>query len=103
MLYHVKAKYIEEKLSEFYSLLTSGEVEKLHTAGSSIVKAMLEDAVETEPGTIEWTEKCFCETPLELERDLVFDTFLTDMETAPVEDSLNFSGTPFSEILKKNA
>src|SRR5215831_9014934 len=90
MIYKVKAKIIEETISEFYRKLADGTVAKQRPDGEEITASM-ERAVLTAPGVAEWYEKCFCPTPLYHERQTqyVYFTYRTTWLQRPGQQ-----GTP---------
>ena len=94
MMYKVKARFIEEKLGDYFKLLTSGKVEAMGVDGPYIVNAMKEAKI-TAPGTIEWYELCYCPTPLKHEREIVYDEFLTELTTVPVDEAGKIEGEGF--------
>jgi len=96
MMYKVKARFIEEKLDDYFKLLTSGKLEALGVDGPYIVKAMKEAKI-TAPGIIEWYELCYCPTPLKHEREIVYDKFLKDMTIEPVDKAGEIEGEGFWE------
>ncbi len=100
MIYIVKARYIEDHLKEFYGRLTDGTILNQKPDGKEIVDAMNRAKI-TSPGVIEWSEKCFCPTPLKHERETVYDHFLTDIETVVTEKYADFDGEPFMNLLSK--
>lgn len=63
MFYSIKAKYIEEKLGEFYQKLTDGTISNQKPDGLEIVDSMKRAKITTS-NTIQWSEMCFCPTPL---------------------------------------
>jgi len=99
MKYRVKAKPIQEKLSDFYKALTDGSIENQRPDGSEIVAAMRRARV-TGPGVIEWYETCHCPTPLQHERETVYDQYLTDIETVLAEETTVIAGESFWSILE---
>ena len=99
MKYKVKAKPIQEKLSAFYKVLTDGTVENQSPDGSEIVASMRRAKV-TSPGVIEWYETCYCSTPLQHERETVYDQYLTNIETEPAVDTSEITGESFWSILE---
>ena len=99
MEYRVRAKPIKEKLSAFYKVLTDGSVENQRPDGSEIVASMRRAKV-TSPGIIEWYETCYCPTPLQHERETVYDQYLTNIETVPAVDTPEITGESFWSILK---
>lgn len=99
MKYKVKAKPIQEKLSDFYKVLTDGSVENQRPDGSEIVASMRRARV-TSPGVIEWYETCYCPTPLQHERETVYDQYLTDIETVPAAETSEIAGESFWSVLE---
>jgi hypothetical protein len=80
MIYKVKAGVIEETIGEFYRKLADGTVSKQRPHGEEIVASM-KRAVLTAPGVAEWYEMCFCQTPLQHERQTQYDFYFTNMTT----------------------
>lgn len=102
MIYWVKAKYKEEKLAQFYKKLQDGSILKQEPDGKEIFQSMKRAKI-TAPGVVQWCEKDFCPTPLEHERETVYDQFFTEFETTPVEDYLVFKGKSFWNLMKAKA
>ena len=110
MEYRVKAKPIPERLAAFYTALTDGSgawpfqtslsVENQSPDGSEIVASMRRARV-TSPGVIEWYETCYCPTPLQHERETVYDRYLANIETVPADDMPEIAGESFWSILKE--
>ncbi len=100
MIYSVKARFIEEKMGEFYRKLTDGTIQNQKPDGQEIVNSVKRAKI-TEPNTIQWSEMCFCPTPLKHERETVYNHFLTDMETEIIDDYVEFNGELFFEFLEK--
>lgn len=94
MLYKVKATFIEDKLAEFRAKLTDGSIEHQKPDGAEIVASM-KRAVITGPGTIEWYETCYCPTPLQHERESVYDKYLEGISTELVETEGTVHGKSF--------
>jgi len=100
MLYKVKAKINKLKMKDFYTALTDGSIADQDPDGADIVNAM-QKAVKTEPDTLEWYETCHCDTPLEHERDTVYDKYLYDIETTLVYEIKNdIIGASFWDCLE---
>jgi len=99
MIYKVKAKYNEEKKSEFFQKLTDGSISKQKPDGQEIVASMKRAKI-TEPGILEWYEMCFCPTPLKHERATVYDLYLSDITTEAVENYGDIEGESFWSYLK---
>ncbi len=100
MIYSVKARFIQEKMGEFYRKLTDGTIQNQKPDGYEIVNSM-KRAKMTEPNTIQWSEMCFCPTPLKHERETIYNHFLTDMETEIIDDYAEFDGELLFEFLEK--
>jgi hypothetical protein len=99
MEYRVKAKPIPDKLPDFYKALTDGSVENQRPDGSEIIASMKRAKV-TSPGIIEWYETCYCSTPLQHERETVYDRYLTNIEAVLTTDTSEIVGEPFWSILE---
>ncbi len=100
MIYTVKARYIEDKLPEFYSKLTDGTISNQKPDGNEIVNSMKRAKI-TAPGLISWSEMCFCSPPLKHERKTVYDHYLTEMKTEIIDDYIEFEGESFFDFLEK--
>jgi len=98
--YSVKAQYIEEKMGEFYQKLTDGTIQNQKPDGQEIVNSMKRAKI-TAPKIIQWSEMCFCPTPLKHERETVYDHFLTDLETKTIDDKVEFVGESFFDFLER--
>jgi len=55
----------------------------------------------TESGIIEWSEICFCPSPLKHERQTVYDKFFSNMEIEIIDDYTEFEGESFFDYLKE--
>ncbi len=100
MIYSVKARFIEEKVSEFYQKLTDGTIQNQKPDGQEIVNSMKRAKI-TQPNTIQWSEMCFCSPPLKHERETIYDNFLTDMTTKIIDDYEEYDGELFIDFLEK--
>ncbi len=100
MIYSIKAQYIEEKMGEFYQKLTDGTIQNQKPDGQEIVNSMKRAKI-TAPKIIQWSEMCFCPTPLKHERETVYNHFLTDLETKPIDDNVEFDGESFFDFLER--
>ncbi len=94
MIYKVRAKFIEEKLGDFYEKLTDGSITGQRPDGEEIVTSM-KRAKLTTPGVVEWNEMCFCPTPLQHERKTHYDLYFSDIETELVKDYGEVEGKSF--------
>ena len=54
----------------------------------------------TAPNTIQWSEMCFCPTPLEHEQATVYAQYLTNFETTVINDYVEFDGESFFTLLE---
>lgn len=100
MIYSVKARYIENKLDEFYQKLTDGTIQNQKPDGQEIINSMKRAKI-TAPNVIQWSEMCFCSTPLKHERETVYNNFLTDMDTKVIDDYAEYEGVFFMDYLAK--
>ncbi len=100
MIYSIKAQYIEEKMGEFYQKLTDGTIQNQKPDGQEIVNSMKRAKI-TAPKIIQWSEMCFCPTPLKHERETVYNHFLTDLETKTIDDNVEFDGESFFDFLER--
>ena len=98
MIYQVQAKFNYNKAQEFYSILMDGTIEKQRPDGAEIVSSMNRATIDKN-GDINWTELCFCPTPLQHERTTVYDRYFTNMKTEPISNIKVFEGESFIEKL----
>ncbi len=96
MIYSVRVRYVEEKVEEFYQKLTDGTIQNQKPDGHEIIDSMKRAKI-TEPNVIQWSEMCFCSSPLKHERETVYDNFLTNIETKVIHDYLDYDGEFFSK------
>jgi len=80
MIYKVKAKFKKGEEKEFLEKLRDGRIENLEPDGPSIMKGMKSASVDDE-GFVNWTELCYCPTPLAHERETVYDNFFEEFQT----------------------
>jgi hypothetical protein len=99
MIYAIKARYIKERMEEFYQKLTDGTIQNQKPDGQEIVNSMKRAKI-TEPEMIQWSEMCFCSPPLKHERETVYNHFLTDIETEIVDNYIEFDGKSFFDFLE---
>ena len=100
MFYSIKAQYIEEKMGEFYEKLIDGTIQNQKPDGQEIVNSMKRAKITT-PKTIQWSEMCFCPTPLKHERETIYNHFLNDLETQTIDDYVEFDGESFFDFLER--
>jgi len=101
MIYKVKAKFNFDKAKEFHQRLTDGTIKKQQPDGPEMVDSMNRATIDDE-GSVNWTELCYCPTPLKHERATVYDQYFTDMETESIEGYKTFEGKSFMEHLSKS-
>ncbi|HUU48349.1 MAG TPA: hypothetical protein VMW55_06165 [Nitrosopumilaceae archaeon] len=99
MFYSIKAKFIEEKMRGFFQKLTDGTIENQKPDGSEIVNSMKRAKI-MEHGVVQWSEICFCPSPLQHERQTVYDKFFSDMEIKVIDNYVEFEGESFFDYLK---
>ncbi len=100
MYYAVTAHFKPETAAELLRKVTDGTIESQKPDGREIVSSM-KRAVIDEEGVVQWSEVCYCPTPLQHERATVYDHHFTDLQTKEVEDYVEFEGVPFMEFLEK--
>ncbi len=98
MLYQIRAQIIEEKTAEFLEKLTDGSIEQQRPDGQEIVASMKRARI-TAPGVIEWSETCYCPTPLAHERETVYDHFLSEIQTEEISSEAEIMGESFWDYL----
>ena len=98
MIYKVSAKFNYLKAKEFHTKLTDGTVQSQRPDGAEIIAAMNRATLDAE-GHINWTEMCFCPSPLMHERATVYDAYFTDMKTESTKTHEVFEGKSFIEKL----
>lgn len=101
-IYSVKARYIEEKMKEFYQKLTDGTIQNQKPDGQEIVNSMKRAKI-TEQNTIQWSEMCFCSPPLKHERETVYNQFLENIETKVINEYVEYEGELFMDFLAKQS
>ncbi len=94
MIYKVRAKFIEERIIDFYEKLTDGTIINQRPDGQEMVDSV-KRAKLTTPGVVEWFEMCFCPKPLKHERKTHYDLYFSDIETELVEDYGEIEGKSF--------
>ena len=99
MIYKVRAKFKISTAAAFLDRLTDGSIEDQRPDGAEMVEAM-HRAVVRPDGTVEWSEQCYCPTPLAHERETVLDTYFEHFATEEIDDYEPYDGTPFMEYLQ---
>ena len=99
MIYKVKAKFNYSKASDYYEKLNNGTIQSQKPDGYEIINAMNRATIDHE-GYVNWTELCFCSTPLKHERETVYDKYFTELETESIIKHHLFEGQSFIDKLK---
>ena len=99
MIYKVHAHFKPETAADFYRKLTDGTIKSQEPDGREIVASM-NRAIVGENGIVRWSEKCYCPTPLQHERETVYDHHFTDIRTEEIGDYVEFDGRPLMEYLE---
>ena len=102
MFYEVHARFRAGTAAEFFEKLTDGTIQNLQPDGAEMVDSM-HRAVVTADGSVEWSEQCFCRTPLAHERATVLDTYFEDLSTELTDGYRAHRGEPFMGYLKQLA
>ncbi|MCY4659359.1 MAG: hypothetical protein OXF93_06045 [Acidobacteria bacterium] len=101
MHYRVRARFRQQTAGAFRRALRD-TIPRQQPDGEEIVDSMRR-AVVTGDGTVEWSEVCFCPTPLEHERSTVYDRHFDDLTTETVEGYETRDGAPFLAHLDRLA
>jgi len=96
--YTITARFKRETAAEFHRRLIDGTIENQKPDGKEIVASMRRAKVDRE-GVVRWSEVCYCPTPLQHEKETVYDHFFEDIETNEVEDYVEFEGEDFMQHL----
>ena len=99
MIYHVQAILREETAAALIEKLTDGSVASQKPDGTELVASMKRAVINSE-GKVEWSETCFCPSPLYHERATVLDQHFDDIITEPIEAHASYSGKPLMEYLR---
>lgn len=99
MIYRVRARLKEGTAAALLAKLTDGTVAQQKPDGAEIV-ASLERAVVNAEGDVEWSETCYCGTPLAHERATVLDAHFDELTTKPIEAHGSYEGKPFMDYLR---
>lgn len=102
MHYAVSGQFLLDKSGQFLQLLNDGTIASQKPDGQEILAAMQRAIIDQE-GTVRWSEVCYCPTPLQHERETVYDHFFTNLETREVESYQDFAGKPFLEFLQQQS
>jgi hypothetical protein len=100
MIYSVRARYIPERLAELHGRLTDGSIRKQEPDGEEICAAMTRARV-TKPGIVQWTETCYCSTPLHHERETVYDRYFTELTATETAEHMEFEGDSLIGLMER--
>ena len=102
MHYRVTARLIEETAAEFFRKLSDGSIADQKPDGREIIASMQRARIDPS-GDICWSERCYCATPLEHERQTVYDQYFREMTTVEIAQDAEprFEGQPLMEYLEQ--
>jgi len=98
MIYKVQAKFKDNKAEEFHQRLTDGTIKKQQPDGPEIVASMHRATID-KTGLINWSELCYCPSPLKHERTTVYDNYFTDMKTKVIDTHEDLEGDSFMDSI----
>jgi hypothetical protein len=101
MIYHVRARFREDTAELLLVKLSNGTIGKQRPDGRELVASM-ERAVVNANGEVEWSEMCFCPSPLHHERATVLDAHFEDIVAEPIDAHTIYEGEPFLNYLKES-
>lgn len=102
MFYKVRAMLKKDTATELRRRLLDGTIGRQHPDGEEIVDSM-HRAVVTDSGDIEWSEVCYCPSPLLHERTTIYDQYFSDLSTELIEGYQRHEGRSFVTYLKELA
>ena len=102
MYYRVTAQLKTEAADELYRKLKDGTIRDQKPDGQEIVDSM-NRAILTDSGQVEWSQVCYCSTPLAHERATVFDKHFDAITTEEIDGYQNSEGRPLMEHLAELA
>jgi len=82
--YLVKAKAVQDQLSELRARLDSEEIWVMRPFGQALDYSLNNARVDAE-GWAVWEEEDYCRPPLAMERAAVIDTYFTDLSVEKVD------------------
>ncbi len=100
MIYKVRARLRPGTEAALLQKLTDGTVADQRPDGAEIVASM-ERAVMTGDGHVEWSETCYCSSPLAHERATVLDRHFDGISTAEIGAYEQYQGTPLMDHLRR--
>ena len=102
MIYRVTARFKKTSAAELRRKLLEGTIAEQQPDGPELVDSM-NRAVVKESGEIEWSEMCYCSSPLAHERQTVLDQHFDEIATEVVSDYEDHEGRPFMDYLNELA
>jgi hypothetical protein len=102
MIYHVTARLIEKNAGRLLARLADGSIGAQRPDGAEIVAALAR-AVVNEAGEVEWSETCYCPTPLAHERETVLDDHFEALTAREIDAPGDYAGRPFMAYLAEVA
>ena len=98
MIYKIRARLKAASAAEFHRKLLDGTIANQKPDGQEIVDSM-NRAVVTQSGEIQWSETCYCSSPLKHERETVLDHHFDDISAEVIEAHQEYDGRPFMGYL----
>ena len=89
MYYKVTAQFKTETAQDFHQKLSDGTIAQQKPDGQEIVDSM-KRAVVTDDGVVQWSEVCYCSTPLAHERETVLDKHFDNITTEEIKEYRNY-------------
>ena len=99
MYYKVTTQFKTETAKYFHQRLCDGTISQQKPDGQEIVDSM-KRAVITDDSVVQWSEVCYCSTPLAHERETVLDKHFDNITTEEIDEYRNYQGTPFMSYLR---
>jgi hypothetical protein len=90
-----------DSLAKFWKTLNDGTIEQQEPDGREIVASMKRAIIKGEEA--EWSETCFCNTPLRHERSTIYDQYFTNLKVEPLSTPVRLEGQPFWEYLQDHS
>ena len=100
MYYKVTAQFKIETAKNFHQKLSDGTIAQQKPDGQEIVDSM-KRAVVTDNDVVQWSEVCYCSTPLAHERETVLDKHFDNITTEEIDEYRNYQGIPFMSYLEE--
>lgn len=100
MIYHVRAKLRDDTAGSLLSKIGDGSIARQQPDGPELVASM-ERAVINAAGEIEWSEMCFCPSPLHHERTTLLDAHFENIITEPIDAHADYEGEPLLKYLSE--